>query len=178
MNHQTLFRRLPWPVAVIDVDLVVRDASETFAHRVSAVPEALAGRHLTDVLQGATEAMLREVRDAITSGESRSINGAAWGVAVRVVPAGGGEALLCLEERTPAPAHEMVGRLETLSAALRSIKHEINNPLTGALGNINMLLRREDWDEKTRKRLSTAEQEMKKISEIVVRLADLVPPPD
>jgi signal transduction histidine kinase len=67
-------------------------------------------------------------------------------------------------------------RIDALMLSIRRIRHEINNPLTGALGNINLLLRREDLDEKTRRRLTTAEQEMKKISEIVTRLAELATP--
>jgi signal transduction histidine kinase len=65
--------------------------------------------------------------------------------------------------------------LAEIQSAIREIRHEINNPLTGALGNINLLLRRDDLDEKTRKRLTTAEQEIKKVSLIVLKLADLAP---
>src|SRR6185436_17996936 len=45
-----------------------------------------------------------------------------------------------------------------------------------ALGNINLLLRRDDLEEKMRRRLTVAEREMKKIGQIVIRLAELAPP--
>jgi signal transduction histidine kinase len=142
VNQPTLFKLVPWPIALIDPELKIENATDSFAANAGMALESLVGAALSEAL--------KEAGDSVMDG-----------------------ALICL---VPANDRASTEHLDTLSSALRSIKHEINNPLTGALGNINLLLRRNDWDEKTRKRLTTAEHEMKKIGQIVVRLADLVPP--
>ena len=171
VNQQTLFRLIPWPIALIDLELMIQDATDSFASNAGVAVESLNGASLTSLLRGAGDTVLDDIRASIGDGIERPVP-LAEGAVLRVIPAAGEGALVCL---LPSADRETSERLDTLSAALRSIKHDINNPLTGALGNINLLLRRNDWDEKTRKRLTTAEHEMKKIGQIVVRLADLVP---
>jgi nitrogen-specific signal transduction histidine kinase len=183
VDYETLVRLLPFPVAVVDAELRVRTASAAFAERLGLTLDVLVGRPLAEIAssiggESAAELLSRDGdrRDAERVVEIPNAEGRRARFAVRIVSDGGEGAIVCLTPAPEATSRETAVRLEELSSALRGIKYEINNPLTGALGNINMLLRREDWDEKTRKRLTTAEQEMKKIGLIVARLADLVPP--
>jgi signal transduction histidine kinase len=57
-------------------------------------------------------------------------------------------------------------RLEETADLVARIRHEINNPLTGVLGQAQLLLR-EDLSEKSRKRVQT-------IEELAIRLRDIV----
>lgn len=175
--YQALFRRLPLAAAVVDENLTVRDANEAY---IAMAGGAVAGARLAvafdsattdgDPREGARLAIRRKLPYACDghSGERH--------VRVEVAP---------LDSEDVPTAVVLLAdlgdggdiQLEAIQVAIRTIKHEINNPLTGALGNINLLLRRTDLDEKTRKRLSTAEQEIKKVAQIVQRLAELAPKP-
>jgi nitrogen-specific signal transduction histidine kinase len=129
---------------------------------LTTLGESTPTEHLAQVLASRQETRFKTMLRDAAGGEAP--------LEIRAIPVddGGDECVI---------VHLMVGeadeRIEALMLSIRRIRHEINNPLTGALGNINLLLRRDDLDEKTRRRLTTAEQEMKKISEIVARLADL-----
>jgi signal transduction histidine kinase len=57
-------------------------------------------------------------------------------------------------------------RIDEIAEVISRVRHEINNPLTGVLGQAQLLLR-EELDEKTRKRVQT-------IEELAIRLRDIV----
>jgi signal transduction histidine kinase len=57
-------------------------------------------------------------------------------------------------------------RIDEVAEVITRVRHEINNPLTGVLGQAQLLLR-EDLNEKTRKRVLT-------IEELAIRLRDIV----
>ena len=57
-------------------------------------------------------------------------------------------------------------RIDEVAEVITRVRHEINNPLTGVLGQAQLLLR-EDLNEKTRKRVQT-------IEELAIRLRDIV----
>jgi two-component system, NtrC family, sensor kinase len=57
-------------------------------------------------------------------------------------------------------------KLEQTAELVARIRHEINNPLTGVLGQAQLLLR-EDLSERSRKRVQT-------IEELAIRLRDIV----
>jgi len=175
--YQALFRRLPLAAAVVDEGLTVRDANEAYAAMAGGL---VAGASLAVAFEAATsDGDTRNVaRKAIKRGEPFSCDGHSGERHVRVEIAPlqsdeGSLAVVLLADLGDGGE----GQLEQIQSAIRTIKHEINNPLTGALGNINLLLRRSDLDDKTRKRLSTAEQEIKKVAQIVQRLAELAPKP-
>ncbi|MBK6313644.1 MAG: PAS domain-containing protein [Blastocatellia bacterium] len=175
--YQALFRRLPLAAAVVDENLTVRDANEAYAAMAGG---AVAGARLAVFFEPATtEGDPRDsARSAIKGCEAFACDGHSGDRHVRIEIAPltvDGEPLAVVLLVDLGDGGE--SQLEEIRSAIRTIKHEINNPLTGALGNINLLLRRTDLDEKTRKRLSTAEQEIKKVAQIVQRLADLAPKP-
>jgi signal transduction histidine kinase len=149
----------------VDAKLVVHDASDAFWTLVGASREDAIGAPLAATLPANAAAIAAD-------GGELEVELGGRPVRLRVGPLPGTEpprAVVVLVES----ANDF--RFAQLCATIRTIKHEINNPLTGALGNITLLLRRPDLDEKTRKRLVTAEQELKKIGQIVVRLAELAP---
>ncbi len=60
---------------------------------------------------------------------------------------------------------------ETFGQMAISINHEINNPLTTILGNIELILMiNPDLDEKTKKKLETVQKEARRIGDIVDKL--------
>ena len=57
-------------------------------------------------------------------------------------------------------------RMDDVADVIARVRHEINNPLTGVLGQAQLLLR-EELSEKARKRVETIEQ-------LAIRLRDIV----
>ena len=57
-------------------------------------------------------------------------------------------------------------RIDEVALVIARVRHEINNPLTGVLGQAQLLLR-EDLPERTRKRAE-------KIEELALRIRDIV----
>jgi signal transduction histidine kinase len=169
--YEALFRQLPVPMALVDVELTIRDATDTFGLRRGAAVDALVGTKLDGT--GREDALAR----AILDGRAETFEPGPDGrCGLRVHPVRGDDhvlALVILDAGGDAGSDQLL----SVFASIRTIKHEINNPLTGALGNINLLLRRDDLDEKTRRRLTTAEQEIKKVSQLVVKLAEIAPSP-
>ena len=164
MLYEQLFRALPVAVAVVDADLVVRDANDAYVAMAGASRSTAIGAPLVVALPNG----------AAVDGGQFDVAADGKTTRVRMIP---------LPETHPARAVAVLvdpsddARYVELCSAVRTIKHEINNPLTGALGNITLMLRRPDLDEKMRKRLTTAEQELKKIGQIVVKLSELAPSP-
>jgi signal transduction histidine kinase len=81
--------------------------------------------------------------------------------------ASGGE-----EERLEAliAAHE--ARLDEIALLVARVRHEINNPLTGVLGQAQLLLR-EQLDERVRQRVTTIEELAVRMRDIVGKLRDV-----
>lgn len=71
-----------------------------------------------------------------------------------------------LDETTRALVADYEARLDEQAGLIARVRHEINNPLTGVLGQAQLLLR-EELSEKSRKRVET-------IEELAIRLRDIV----
>lgn len=66
-------------------------------------------------------------------------------------------------------------KLEETADLVARIRHEINNPLTGVLGQAQLLLR-EDLSEKSRKRVQTIEDLAIRLRDIVAQLREVQRP--
>jgi signal transduction histidine kinase len=66
-------------------------------------------------------------------------------------------------------------RLEETAALVARIRHEINNPLTGVLGQAQLLLR-EDLSERSRKRVQTIEDLALRLRDVVAQLREVQRP--
>lgn len=73
------------------------------------------------------------------------------------------------EENLRQKLAEYEARLIEVAELTASVRHEINNPLTGLIGQAQLLLR-DDLSEKVRKRVETIEQLSLRIRDIVARL--------
>jgi two-component system NtrC family sensor kinase len=74
-----------------------------------------------------------------------------------------------------SPEEQLVyyrNRLDDVAELVARIRHEINNPLTGVLGQAQLLLR-EDLSERARKRATTIEELAMRIRDIVAQLRDV-----
>ena len=70
------------------------------------------------------------------------------------------------EERTRSLVADYEARLDEVAELITRVRHEINNPLAGVLGQAQLLLR-EELSEKARKRAEI-------IEELAIRLRDIV----
>jgi signal transduction histidine kinase len=70
------------------------------------------------------------------------------------------------EEKLRALVTDYETRLNEVADLITRVRHEINNPLTGVLGQAQLLLR-EELDESTRRRAE-------KIEELAIRIRDVV----
>ena len=66
-------------------------------------------------------------------------------------------------------------KLEETAALVARIRHEINNPLTGVLGQAQLLLR-EDLTERSRKRVQTIEDLALRLRDVVAQLREVQKP--
>src|SRR5689334_3500773 len=66
-------------------------------------------------------------------------------------------------------------KLEETAALVARIRHEINNPLTGVLGQAQLLLR-EELSERSRKRVQTIEDLALRLRDIVAQLREVQRP--
>ena len=66
-------------------------------------------------------------------------------------------------------------KLEETAALVARIRHEINNPLTGVLGQAQLLLR-EDLSERARKRVQTIEDLALRLRDVVGQLREVQRP--
>jgi signal transduction histidine kinase len=71
--------------------------------------------------------------------------------------------------KSRALAAEYKARIDEVADLTARVRHEINNPLTGVLGQAQLLLR-EDLSERARKRAETIEQLAIRIRDIVAQL--------
>ena len=70
---------------------------------------------------------------------------------------------------------EYRSKLEETAALVARIRHEINNPLTGVLGQAQLLLR-EDLSERSRKRVQTIEDLALRLRDVVAQLREVQKP--
>jgi len=66
-------------------------------------------------------------------------------------------------------------KLEETAALVARIRHEINNPLTGVLGQAQLLLR-EELSERSRKRVQTIEELALRLRDVVAQLREVQRP--
>ena len=67
-------------------------------------------------------------------------------------------------------------KLEEVADLVARVRHEINNPLTGVLGQAQLLLR-EDLNERARKRAESIEELAIRLRDIVAQLREVQRPP-
>ncbi len=67
-------------------------------------------------------------------------------------------------------------KLDEAAELITRVRHEINNPLTGVLGQAQLLLR-EDLNERARKRAETIEELAIRLRDIVAQLRQVQRPP-
>jgi signal transduction histidine kinase len=79
------------------------------------------------------------------------------------------------EERLRALVKECEARLTEVADLVAHVRHEINNPLTGVLGQAQLLLR-EELSPTARKRVETIEQLAARIRDVVAQLRDVQRP--
>src|SRR2546421_7485732 len=72
-------------------------------------------------------------------------------------------------ERLRTLVAEYEKRIDDIAELVARVRHEINNPLTGVLGQAQLLLR-EDLSEKARKRVQTIEDLSLRMRDIVAQL--------
>ena len=71
---------------------------------------------------------------------------------------------------------EYEGQIDQIAELVARVRHEINNPLTGILGQAQLLLR-EDLSEKSRKRVETIEKLTRRLADTVAELRQVQKPP-
>ena len=76
------------------------------------------------------------------------------------------------EERLRAQAAHYEAKMDEVADLITRVRHEINNPLTGVLGQAQLLLR-EDLSESARKRAVTIEEMAVRIRDVVAQLRQL-----
>lgn len=67
-------------------------------------------------------------------------------------------------------------KMDEVAELITRVRHEINNPLTGVLGQAQLLLR-EDLTERARKRAETIEEQAVRMRDIVAQLREVQRPP-
>lgn len=77
----------------------------------------------------------------------------------------------------PSDLASYQARIDEVAELITRVRHEINNPLTGVLGQAQLLLR-EDLSERARKRVETIEQLAKRIRDIVAQLREVQKAPN
>ncbi|HEV7374970.1 MAG TPA: histidine kinase dimerization/phospho-acceptor domain-containing protein [Pyrinomonadaceae bacterium] len=79
------------------------------------------------------------------------------------------------EQRLRALIAEHEAKLTEIADLIAHVRHEINNPLTGVLGQAQLLLR-EELSARARQRVETIEQLATRIKDIVAQLRDVQRP--
>ena len=76
------------------------------------------------------------------------------------------------EEKLRALVADYEARMDEVADLITRVRHEINNPLTGVLGQAQLLLR-EELSESARKRAATIEELAIRIRDIVAQLRSI-----
>ncbi len=81
---------------------------------------------------------------------------------------------------SPAEMNDVIAdyeaKMDEVTELITRVRHEINNPLTGVLGQAQLLLR-EDLTERARKRAETIEELAVRMRDIVAQLREVQRPP-
>ena len=85
------------------------------------------------------------------------------------------EAAEAKEERLRALVAEYESKLIEIAELVANVRHEINNPLTGVIGQAQLLLR-EELSPTARRRIETIEQLSGRIRDTVARLREVQRP--
>ncbi|MGH9881870.1 MAG: histidine kinase dimerization/phospho-acceptor domain-containing protein [Pyrinomonadaceae bacterium] len=80
-----------------------------------------------------------------------------------------------VEKQLRALIAEYETRMSEIAELVANVRHEINNPLTGVLGQAQLLLR-EELSDKARKRVETIEELAGRLRDITGRLRDVQKP--
>jgi signal transduction histidine kinase len=80
------------------------------------------------------------------------------------------------EEQLSRVVGECEARLHEYAALAAHVRHEINNPLTGLIGQAQLLLR-EELSDTARRRVQTIEQLANRIRDTVASLREIQTPP-
>ena len=80
------------------------------------------------------------------------------------------------EERLRRVVEECEARLREFAELAAHVRHEINNPLTGLIGQAQLLLR-EELSDTARRRVQTIEQLANRIRDTVASLREIQTPP-
>jgi signal transduction histidine kinase len=73
------------------------------------------------------------------------------------------------DQQMSAVVAEYEAKLDEVADLITRVRHEINNPLTGVLGQAQLLLR-EDLNDRARKRAETIEELAVRIRDVVAQL--------
>ena len=83
------------------------------------------------------------------------------------------------EANSPAKLRALVAeyeaRIDEIAELVARVRHEINNPLAGVLGQAQLLLR-EELNDKARKRAETIEDLAKRLRDVVAQLRQIQKP--
>jgi len=80
------------------------------------------------------------------------------------------------EQRLRSLIAEYEAKITDIADLVAHVRHEINNPLTGVIGQVQLLLR-EELSETARRRVETIEQLAMRIRDTVAQLRDVQRPP-
>ena len=81
------------------------------------------------------------------------------------------------EQRLRSLVIEHEAKITKIADLVAHVRHEINNPLTGVIGQAQLLLR-EELSETARRRVETIEQLAVRIRDTVAQLRDVQRPPN
>jgi signal transduction histidine kinase len=81
------------------------------------------------------------------------------------------------EQRLRSLVAEHEAKITEIADLVAHVRHEINNPLTGVIGQVQLLLR-EELSETARRRVETIEQLAVRIRDTVAQLRDVQRPPN
>ena len=79
------------------------------------------------------------------------------------------------DDKLRAQASEYEAKITEIADLVARVRHEINNPLTGVLGQAQLLLR-EDLNERARKRAETIEEQAMRLRDVVAQLRQVQRP--
>ncbi|MFN2511532.1 MAG: histidine kinase dimerization/phospho-acceptor domain-containing protein [Pyrinomonadaceae bacterium] len=89
---------------------------------------------------------------------------------------GGQSAAVDIEDQLRARVAHCEARLGEIAELVARVRHELNNPLTGVLGQSQLLLR-EELSDKARKRAQTIEDMAIRMRDILAQLREVQRPP-
>ena len=78
-------------------------------------------------------------------------------------------------DRLRAQLADYENKIDDIAELVSRVRHEINNPLTGILGQAQLLLR-EELNEKARQRAETIEQLARRLAQTVAELRQIQKP--